>query len=180
MSVHRRPCSVRNSSLLLFCISIVGCQSPAPPAQAEKPVPTWSFKNITWRTFDSEKKLSLKAETLEHFGDRIRAENLHFSYQTSHQFVSGYAKQSKSSPELRFIEFKDLRVNAENFGIFESDSGTLDVDVSQLNLQSVDGTLIEPPLRLTTASATLTLDSEEEVVIETSAIKGKLKDPENP
>jgi len=180
MSLHRCPALALNSSLLVIVIVLTGCQSQVISFEADEQEPTWSFKNITWRTADSGKKLLLRAEVLDHFGDEIRAENLSFSYQTPEQSISGSAASSTSSPQLQSIEFSDITMTSEDFGSIEAASGNLDAQASKLFLQRVDATLEEPRLKLATDSAVLTLSTDKTVMLETSAMKGSLRESEEP
>ena len=176
MSSHRCPAFALNSSLLIFAIGLTGCQSQVTSSAVDEQEPTWSFKNITWRTADSDKTIRLRADALDHFGDEIRAEGLTFSYQTPEQSISGSAAFSKSSPELHTIELKELKVRADQFGHLMAQTGDLDTRGSRLNLQDVNVMVLEPRLELTTDSARLTLSTDRTMKLETGAARGSLKD----
>jgi hypothetical protein len=174
MSIHGCPVSIVNSSLLLFCISTVACQSPSSVTPTDEAEPTWTFESITWRGKDAGKVFSVSAESLRHYETRIEGTNLNFSYETSNGTIAGAAKSSEGPATFQRINFHQLTVRAEGLGTFTSKSGILETQTPKLTLSDVEATLADPPMRVSTGSARLSLDEKEQVTLETSELEGYL------
>ena len=172
MNKHRCQDLLRNSSLLVLVLTLLGCTASENDVSHVAELPTWSFQEVKWHQTEGERRYQFNAEALKHYPKRTEATGLSFSYTAPRLSLEGTAQRAEFSPNDEIVELFELSLNSRGLGELESAKGTLRTREKEMELSTVVSTLESPALRMVTSSAKLFFESSKELYLETNAVEG--------